>query len=391
MSETTKATEHQIVLLLDDDVMITEGLAAGLARSGRTIITANDVESAEIVVEWLNPSHIVSDIRLTGPFGFEGLDFVRFAKRHSPDSRVILMTGDAPEALQLEASERGAVAFLQKPFEVAALDSVLNIMAPPRTGSPDWPDIIRMPLLDDIIKGNALSTAFQPIVRLASADPVGFEALARYRSDSPLRDPQTLFNYAARKHRIPDLEIACIGRALRAGSRLAQSAPLFMNIHPIVFGAGEGLLETVVRETERAAIPHSRIILEITEQGSLTEDRKALDTIKQLKDLGVRFAFDDVGVAYSHLAYIDRIRPSFLKISQHFGTGFESDDTKTKIVRNLLSLAHDFDSELILEGIETATTAAAASEMGIKYGQGYHFARPAAAESFTGATQTSVA
>ncbi|HEU4522900.1 MAG TPA: response regulator, partial [Thermoanaerobaculia bacterium] len=180
---------HQIVLILDDDLTITEGLAAGLARSGRTLIACNDLESGELVVEWLKPSHVVSDVRLTGAFGYEGLDFIRFVKRHSPDSRVILMTGDAPDALQFEASERGAAAFLQKPFEVAELDSVLNLMAPFRVGSPEWPDIIRLPLLDDILRGDMLSTLFQPIVNLASGEHVGFEALARCRTDSPLRNP----------------------------------------------------------------------------------------------------------------------------------------------------------------------------------------------------------
>lgn len=374
--------EHQIVLIVDDDLMITEGLAAGLSRTGRTIITANDVESGEMVVDWLNPSHVVSDVRLTGQFGFEGLEFIRFIKRRSPDSRIILMTGDAPEALQLEASERGAVAFLQKPFEVTELDSVLNIMAPPRVGSPDWPDIIRVPLLDTILEDGALSTLFQPIVHLASRRQVGYEALTRYRTHSPLREPERLFKYAERKQRVADLEIACIAQSLRAGSGLAQATPIFLNIHPAVF-AGPQLHTVIIEEAERSAVPLNRIVLEITEQGSLGEERSALDTIKRLSEAGIRFAFDDVGVAYSHLPFVDRVRPAFLKISQHFGTAFETDETKSKIVRNLLSLAQDFDSELILEGVESAATADAALQMGIKYAQGFHFARPADASEFT--------
>jgi EAL domain-containing protein (putative c-di-GMP-specific phosphodiesterase class I) len=104
-----------------------------------------------------------------------------------------------------------------------------------------------------------------------------------------------------------------------------------------------------------------------------------------LKKEGVRFAFDDVGIAYSHLPYLDSVRPSFLKISQEFGTGFEADPTKTKIVRNLLSLATDFECDLVLEGIETADTAITAADLGIKYGQGYYFARPAEASTFVAA------
>ena len=42
--------ESQLVLLIDDDVMITEGLSAGLEREGRTVITCNDVESAQLIV-----------------------------------------------------------------------------------------------------------------------------------------------------------------------------------------------------------------------------------------------------------------------------------------------------------------------------------------------------
>jgi EAL domain-containing protein (putative c-di-GMP-specific phosphodiesterase class I)/ActR/RegA family two-component response regulator len=373
---------HQIVLILDDDIMITDGLAAGLAREQRTIITANDLEGAEMVVEWLNPSHIVSDVRLTGPFGFEGLDFIRFVKQHSPDSRIILMTGDAPEALQLEASERGAVAFLQKPFEVEELDSVLNLMAPPRAGSPDWPDIIRVPLLDDILTSDLLSTVFQPIVRVSSGEHLGYEALARFQSESPLRDPQRLFSYAARKQRVADLEVACLGRSLREGARLARLGPLFLNIHPAVFAAGPRLQTVVLSEAEKFGVPLNRIVLEITEQAALVDDRASLATIRHLKGLGVRFAFDDVGVAYSHLPLVDRVKPAFLKISQSFGTAFEADETKGKIVRNILSLAKDFDSELILEGVETAATAAAATELGIKYAQGYYFARPGKAATF---------
>lgn len=378
----TPVESHQIVLILDDDVMVTEGLSLSLARAGRTVITCNDLEGGELMVEWLNPSHVVSDVRLTGQFAYEGLDFIRFVKRHSPDSRIILMTGEAPDALQLEASERGAVGFLKKPFAVSELDSVLDMMAPFREGSPEWPEIMTIPVLDEILKSEALSVAFQPIVRLASQDRVGYEALARYRTESPLRNPETLFNYAGRKHRVADLEMACIRNSLRLARALPSRPPLFLNVHPEVFASGSTFVNGVVDAAKKEAVDFNRIVLEITEQASLGDGRKALDTIGKLKKLGVRFAFDDLGVAYSHLPFMDEVRPSFLKISQHFGTRFEQDSTKTKIVRNVLALSNDFGCDLILEGIEDESTALAAIDLGIQYGQGYHFARPAEASTF---------
>jgi len=376
-------TETQLVLILDDDVTVTEGLAAGLEREGRTVITCNDLESAQLIVERLVPSHIVTDVRLTGAFGFEGLDFIRYAKRFTPESRVILMTGDAPEALQLEASERGAVAFLQKPFGINELDSVLDLLSCSALSSAEITQrVIRMPMLDEILTGSGLHPFFQPVVELTENFPrVGFEALARYRSNALLRNPEVLFQYAVRKHRVADLELACISKALSAGAELAGLGWLFMNIHPDVLTHGKELRDVLVRDTERFGVDPRRIVLEITEQGSLSDDPAVFESLEVLRGLGIRFALDDVGIAYSHLPYIDRIRPSFLKVSQHFGTGFEADTTKLKIITNLQSLAADFGCELILEGVEHSSTARAASEMKIKYGQGYFFGRPSEASA----------
>jgi EAL domain-containing protein (putative c-di-GMP-specific phosphodiesterase class I)/ActR/RegA family two-component response regulator len=376
--------ESQLVLLLDDDVAITEGLAAGLEREGRTVITCNDVESAELIVERFRPSHIIADIRISGPFGFEGLDFVRFAKRHAPQSRIILISGDAGEALQLEASERGAAAFLKKPFTIAELDATLDLLASSELSSAgDYGTVIRMPLLDEILSSSDLHPFFQPIIRLDRQPTIfGYESLARFRTNSPLRNPDVLFRYAHRKERVAELEFACMARGITEGARLATRGLLFLNMHPHVFTVGPAFRDRLIADANSAGVALDRIVLEITEQGSLTGTPAVLKNISELRAAGVRFAFDDVGVAYSHLSLIDSVRPSFLKVSQHFGTSFETDTTRTKIVMNLLSLARDFSADLILEGIESKATADAAAALGIPLGQGFHFGQPADASFF---------
>jgi EAL domain-containing protein (putative c-di-GMP-specific phosphodiesterase class I) len=188
---------------------------------------------------------------------------------------------------------------------------------------------------------------------------------------------------------VTDLEIACVRDSIHSGAALARTAPLFLNIHPSAFAPANRLHDAVIAEAENAGVSLNRIVLEITEQGSLSDERGALHTIDRLRALGVRFAFDDIGVSYSHLPLIGKVRPSFLKISQHFGTGFESDPTKRKIVRNLIALASEFESDLILEGVESEATANAAKELGIKYAQGFWFAMPADASTFAAAKRAS--
>jgi EAL domain-containing protein (putative c-di-GMP-specific phosphodiesterase class I)/ActR/RegA family two-component response regulator len=380
----TPPQESQLILILDDDAMITNGLAAGLEREDRTLITCNDVESAELIVERMHPSHIVADIRISGPFGYDGLDFIRFAKRHVPESRIILISGEAPEALQKEASERGAVAFLQKPFGVQELDATIDMLVCSGVSATSGVDrIIRMELLDEIVRSDALRPQFQPIVRLGAEPFVfGYEALTRYRTDSPFRDTKMLFEYGSRKHRVVELELACIANALHDGAPLAQKRLLFVNVHPDVFASGVSFPTTIASQARQAGIALDRIVLQITEQGALASTSAVVNTVVALRDLGIRFAFNDVGVAYSHLPKMDEFRPSFLKVSQDFGTGFEKDATRTKIVLNILSLAKDFHCDLILGGIDAEATAIKAAELRIPLGQGRFFAKPGDASAF---------
>lgn len=375
-------SESQLLLILDDNETFTQSLAAALERENRTIITCNDLESAELVVETLTPSHIVSDVRLTGAFGFEGLQFIEHARQHSPESRIILMTGDAPEALQMEAAERGAVAFLRKPFEIQELDAILDMLSCSELSEEAYGQaLIQMPLLDSVLSNNELRPLFQPIVALDSRHRViGYEALARYRGNVLWRNPELLFEYAQRKRRVADLELSCITEALRSAARLPSDAMLFMNVHPAVLNEARRLQQVLLDDSERFGISPDRIVLEITEQGSIADQPSVFQSIEEIRRTGIRFAFDDIGIAYSHLPYIDRVKPAWLKISQHFGTGFEADPTKMKIVSNLLSLARSFGCDLVLEGIEADETARAARAIGIKYGQGFLFGHPAEPE-----------
>jgi EAL domain-containing protein (putative c-di-GMP-specific phosphodiesterase class I) len=186
------------------------------------------------------------------------------------------------------------------------------------------------------------------------------------------------------------LEIACVERALREAAALPADALLFLNGHPAAIG-DSAYPAAVLAAAARSGISARRLVVELTEQQPIHHVDALVASIDTLRLHGVRFALDDVGSAYSHLPLIDRIRPSFLKISQQFGTSFEADETRTKVVRTLVTLGRDFHCDVILEGVEDAVTATAARELGIRLAQGYFFARPADAETFGGRRISEVA
>jgi EAL domain-containing protein (putative c-di-GMP-specific phosphodiesterase class I)/ActR/RegA family two-component response regulator len=367
----------ETVLIVDDQADVADAIAEGLRCAGRLVVVCYDAESAQLVVETTVVGAVVSDIRLTGPFRFEGLDFLDHLARHAPNARVALVSGRVTPELEAESLRRGAAAVLQKPFAIADIERILGRNGTEATGEAV---LMRVPTLDQIITSGFIQPRFQPIVRLMDEKIVGFESLACVTVESFLARPDLLFQYAERKGRTTDLELACIRATFRDGHALLRHGLLFLNIHPAVLADGKRLRKTILDQATRCKAPLDRLVLELTEQAAVRSDDSVIEAIESLRQDGIRFAFDDVGMAYSHLAVIERVRPAYLKVSQHFGSGFETDSTRLKLVRNLLSLANDFDAQLILEGIESKATADAARQIGIPLGQGYYFALPSAAD-----------
>lgn len=369
----------QNVLIVDDDRALTEALAAAMQRRGRDIVVCSDIESAQLVIERQRISCVVSDVRLTSPFRFEGLEFIREVKERSPHAVFVLMTGIPTDELVREALARGAAAVLTKPFD---LDTLEQIIALPEDDGEE-PRVTTLPTFDEIVAGDALRPLFQKIVDLDAGDaPHGYESLARLQTAGIFRFPDVLFAYAARKARIVDLELACIRATLEHCAPLAATgARIFINVHPAVIGTGQ-LDQTLAQSVGASGVRPEKIVLEVTEQQSLGHIDAVARECAALRARGFSFALDDVGVAYSHLTHIDAIVPSYLKISQEFGSAYEGDATRTRIVRNVLSLAREFACELVLEGVETEATRAAASAEGIRLAQGYFFGRPAPAGSY---------
>lgn len=365
------------IMVIDDDLAVCDAVACDLSEKNHDVIICRDVESARLVLDTVPVSHVLTDVKLTGPFRFEGLDVIDYVKGHGDGVEVLVMTGYATDELRREVSARGAMALLEKPF---VMEELHRYLAPGTSGG----RITIVPTIDEIVTGDQLVPRFQPIVRIGSGEEAGFEALIRLREEGPVRDPETLFQYAAEKGRLIDLELAAAAASIRTGRPLADRGFLALNIHPGVFSYPVRLVRSIADSARAAGLPMDRLILEITEQGPLPEADLVGEVVHGLRALGVRFAYDDVGMAYSHLRFIATVQPAYLKVSQQFGTNCESISAHRNIVENVNALAHSFGSDVILEGIESEATARFARDAGIGFGQGFLFGRPSEAAELTG-------
>lgn len=364
---------RQTILLIDDDRHITDALSMALESPGRTLVVCSDVESAELALRRFPVTDVVTDVQFSGMFGFEGLHFLERIRAHSTVGRIVLMTGYASDMLRAAATGYGATAVLSKPFEIDALERAIN--PPPLSAEPF--ELIRVASIEEILSQRMLRTVFQPIVTTDAGrgEPFAFEALARVDGGWAGGGPAELFEYAARRSRAVELNRASTMTAIEAAAALPSESLIFINVDPPTFGDPR-LVEDVIGTAQRAGISLERLVLEITERSSFTEGDVSTETFSTLRERGVRFALDDHASAYSHLATISSIRPSFFKISQVFGTDFESDENKQRVVRNVVALAQDFGCATVLEGIESRATADAAAHLGIELAQGYFFSVP---------------
>jgi EAL domain-containing protein (putative c-di-GMP-specific phosphodiesterase class I) len=371
----------ECILLVDDDRYVTEALGMTLERNGRTTIVCSDLESAELTLSRHRVTHLVTDVQFSGAFGFEGLHFVGRVKERYPQCSIVLITGFATDALRATALQHGATALLPKPFETWELEAVFG-SGPESQDGAEY-QMIRVPPIDELLRNDLLSAAYQPIVRLTpnGATTFAYEALSRVRGAWPLGGPAELFAYAGRRSRLGELNVAAIECALRDAETLPAGDALFVNVDPQALNAR--LVQAMKAAAARANIPLSRLVVEITERSNFSDDGAIDDVLVSLRAEGVRFALDDHGSAYSHLGMIDRIRPSFIKVSHEFGTGFEADETKLRIIRHVVGLARDFGCQLVLEGVETQETAQAAADLGIGLAQGFYFGRPDTASHWT--------
>jgi EAL domain-containing protein (putative c-di-GMP-specific phosphodiesterase class I) len=127
---------------------------------------------------------------------------------------------------------------------------------------------------------------------------------------------------------------------------------------------------------KRWGLPASRIVIEITE-GELIHDLvRFSEIINAYRASGVKLAIDDFGAGYSGLNLLAVFQPDQLKIDMALVRGIASNGPKQAIVRAIASVCLDLGIDLIAEGIETLEEFCWLTSAGLRYFQGYLFAKP---------------
>ncbi len=233
------------------------------------------------------------------------------------------------------------------------------------------------------LQARAFEVHFQPIVRLADATVLGFEALLRWRHpERGLVSPAEFIPLAERNGLIVPigrwvLEQACAAlRGLQEARPELASTYVTVNVSPTQFQATD--VEREVRSALRGAnLEPNRLRLEVTEASALSDADGVIAVLQSLREAGIQILIDDFGTGYSALQYLARMPADALKVDKSFVEGLGQDGRKTRVVSTIADLAESLGLKLVAEGIETQDQLAWLRRLGINEGQGYLFAKPA--------------
>jgi diguanylate cyclase (GGDEF)-like protein/PAS domain S-box-containing protein len=224
---------------------------------------------------------------------------------------------------------------------------------------------------------------FQPIVDLTTRRLAGVEALVRWHHPvEGLVGPDTFIPIAEATGLIVPLGRWIIRQAVRQLAQWHTHNPDTTHLRMSINVSGRqfqqpGLVEEVTAMLAETGVDPASIVLEITESMLMQDVDQTARTLQALRDLGVRVAVDDFGTGYSSLSYLKRFPVDILKVDRSFVGGHNAGDTT--LADAVLGLGRALQLQTVAEGIETDTQWSTMRDLGYDYGQGFLFARPAAA------------
>jgi sensor c-di-GMP phosphodiesterase-like protein len=227
------------------------------------------------------------------------------------------------------------------------------------------------------LRRNEFSVEYQPVVDLRSGAWVGAEALVRWRRpDGETVRPDIFIPVAEDNGLVQQI-------TERVLETVSGDAPSLFSTRPdfhISVNVSSADLETdrivglLRRLAEGTGAKPGNLTVEITERG-LIKGQDVNHRLHEIRAGGVRVAIDDFGTGYSSLSYLKSFDVDLLKIDKSFIDTIGKDAATSHVVTHIIEMARSLDLEVIAEGIESEDQVAFLRAHGIRYGQGWLFAK----------------
>jgi len=221
---------------------------------------------------------------------------------------------------------------------------------------------------------------YQPIVDVQSGQVSGAEALLRWQHpELGLLPPGEFISLAEVTGLIIPighwvLKTAC--EQIREWHAMGYPhLSVSVNLSPRQFQQAK-LVSQVSDSLEASGIDAGSLDLEITESSAMQNAELTINTLLELKGLGVGISLDDFGTGHSSLNYLKRFPIDRVKLDQSFVRDMTRNSEDATIVQAVISMAHALKLVVVAEGVETRDQLAFLQQHGCDQMQGFLFSRP---------------
>jgi EAL domain-containing protein (putative c-di-GMP-specific phosphodiesterase class I) len=216
--------------------------------------------------------------------------------------------------------------------------------------------------------------AFQPIVDLHSGSAYAYEALVRGANGEGAASvlakvtPENLyaFDQACR--------VVAIKTAVAAGI-LETNALLSINFLPNAVYSPVACIQLTLKTSREVGLPTERLIFEFTENEQI-DAAHLRNIVASYRQMGFQTAIDDFGAGHAGLGLLANLQTDVIKLDMELVRGIDTSMPRRLIVRSLVNLAADMGIRVVAEGVETLPELKTLRDCGLRFVQGYLFARP---------------
>ena len=231
-----------------------------------------------------------------------------------------------------------------------------------------------------LLNDGSLQAHYQPIARLSDGEVIAHESLIRLPSRTWPSNPDQFFAEARRQGVLVQAEQACLDEGIRSWVRRSDK-PLFLNlsVYSVIEMMDRLGAAGVVGALAKVGVAPQSLTIEITEHDHVANMSGLIQSANEIRAYGIRFALDDFGDGRSSLRLWSELRPDYVKLDKYFCIDADTNAVKVQTLRGLQRFAEIFGTQLIAEGIETASVLRVVRDLGLPYGQGYFLGLPAPA------------
>lgn len=337
-----------------------DGSSVGVLENGKYgVIHEEGLDSAEVsarisdIASSLDPTGQGLDVSATT------IDLDHDTLTHEDISKALVYTINRFVA---EGGEDFAVRSLHDGYSAAVEETLAKVNAFRQTLSSD-----------------ALTLVFQPIVDLRAWSVHHYEALARMYRGNKLILPAHFIGFAEEFGVVNELDLLIVRKAiqhLRENKGLRPRAEIAVNLSGRSLSSEAFVQQLLLLLLENRDVL-DRMMFELTESAELKDLESANKVIQKLRSYGCQVSIDDFGAGAAAFQYLKALQVDFVKIDGSYIRDAFATSYGRPFLKAIARLAQDMGIRSIGEMVEDSRTMWLLRDVGVEFGQGYFFGKPA--------------